>query len=307
MHSSVILLVADFSSPCDYGFLQRALAALTDDYPFVRRYAVGRSLFGREIPLLQIGRGGKKILLVGAVHGSEHMTAGLLLRFAADYCSAVDADASVYSLSMGYLFEKRTLCLLPMLNPDGVELSLHGPADDCPLLERLMRMCPDGDFTHWQANGRGVDLNHNFDADFEKYKRLEAERGLCAGPTRYSGEYPESEPETAAVCAFLRAEPVEGLIAFHTQGEEIYYDRNGYVPTMGRAVGGALARMCSYRLARPEGGARYGGLKDWFIGAFDRPGFTVECGKGENPLPQTAFFSIYATLRKMLFHSVVLL
>lgn len=29
----------------------------------------------------------------------------------------------------------------------------------------------------------------------------------------------------------------------------------------------------------------YAGYKDWFIQDFDRPGYTVEAGLGENPLP----------------------
>ena len=97
------------------------------------------------------------------------------------------------------------------------------------------------------------------------------------------------------------------LLAFHTQGEEIYYDYDGYSPVMSRAIGSALARLCGYRLSVPEGGAVYGGLKDWFIREFDRPGYTIECGKGKNPLPQENFFPIYAALREMLFTAVVLI
>lgn len=300
------MLKIDFSVPCDYTFLLHAQEKLCEAYPFLEAVSIGSTLLGRQIPLLRIGKGRKKVLYVGAVHGCEHITAGLLLRFAADYCSAVQAGGQTYALSMRYLFENRTLYLIPMLNPDGVELSLHGPEKESPVYDRLTRMCPSGDFTRWKANARGVDLNHNFNAGFEEYKRYEAENAIDAGASRYSGEYPESEPESAAVCAFLRCEEIKMLLALHTQGEEIFYDYDSYAPPMGRAIGAALARMCSYRLSRPEGGAVYGGLKDFFIREFDRPGFTIECGKGENPLPQDDFFRIYAALREMLFHAVVL-
>lgn len=151
--------------------------------------------------------------------------------------------------------------MCPCINPDGVEIAIHGPEADNPLFDRLMRMRPADGFARWQANARGVDLNHNFNAGFEEYKQIEAEKGIGAGFSKYSGEYPESERETAALCNFLRAEDIKMLLAFHTQGEEIYYDYNGYSPVMARAIGAALARMCGYRLTEPEGGAVYGGLK----------------------------------------------
>lgn len=303
----MIILKIDFSHACDYAFLDYSLEKICSAYLFAQRLSLGRSLLGRDIPMLKIGHGKKKLLYVGGVHGSEHLSAGLLIRYAADYCAGVEDGGKMYSLSMKYLFENRTLYIVPMLNPDGVEIAIHGPEADNPLFDRLMRMRPADGFARWQANARGVDLNHNFNAGFEEYKQIEAEKGIGAGFSKYSGEYPESERETAALCNFLRAEDIKMLLAFHTQGEEIYYDYNGYSPVMARAIGAALARMCGYRLTEPEGGAVYGGLKDWFIREFDRPGYTIECGKGENPLPQSQFFSIYATLRELLFTSAVLI
>lgn len=90
--------------------------------------------------MLKIGHGKKKLLYVGGVHGSEHLSAGLLIRYAADYCAGVEDGGKMYSLSMKYLFENRTLYIVPMLNPDGVEIAIHGPEADNPLFDRLMRM-----------------------------------------------------------------------------------------------------------------------------------------------------------------------
>jgi g-D-glutamyl-meso-diaminopimelate peptidase len=69
----------------------------------------------------------------------------------------------------------------------------------------------------------------------------------------------------------------------------------------------ALARLCSYRLASPEGLAAFGGLTDWGIRSLGLPCFTIECGKGENPLPLEQYFCIYAALRQMLFEAPLLL
>ena len=35
------------------------------------------------------------------------------------------------------------------------------------------------------------------------------------------------------------------------------------------------------------------GYKDWFIQTYNRPGYTIEAGLGENPLPITQFDEIY--------------
>ena len=53
-----------------------------------------------------------------------------------------------------------------------------------------------------------------------------------------------------------------------------------------------------YRVAKPERTASYGGLKDWFINEYDRPGFTLECGYGKNPLPESDAGVIYAGIRR---------
>ena len=35
------------------------------------------------------------------------------------------------------------------------------------------------------------------------------------------------------------------------------------------------------------------GYKAWFISEFSKPGFTVEVGRGKNPLPLSQFAEIY--------------
>ena len=300
------LMILDLSMPCDFPALCTSLRTLEEAYGFCSIFFCGKSLLARDIPVLKIGNGSKRLLLVGGVHASEHLTCSLLLRFAADYCEAAATGGRMYTLCMPYLLETRTLYIIPMLNPDGTELVLHGPDSARPLDTRLVGMCPDGDFSHWQANARGVDLNHNFAAGFAEYKKLELAASIVAGASKYSGEAPESEPETGAVCSFIRAADIRLLAAFHTQGEEIYCDCNGYCPPMGRAIGATLARMCGYKLTHPEGGAAYGGLKDWFITEFGRPGYTFECGRGKNPLDHSMLLPTYARLREALFHLPVM-
>lgn len=59
--------------------------------------------------------------------------------------------------------------------------------------------------------------------------------------------------------------------------------------------------MTSYKLCEADGFAAYGGLSDWYTDEMRLPSFTLECGKGENPLPLSDGEGIYARLRRALF------
>ena len=61
-----------------------------------------------------------------------------------------------------------------------------------------------------------------------------------------------------------------------------------------------LASASGYVTAKPDGAAAFGGFKDWFIDSFHRPGFTIEMGRGVNPLPVEQMPAIYERTREML-------
>ena len=288
----------EFNEALTYENMREYTGILTTRYQVLTAGVLGRSILGREIPYFRLGTGARRILYIGAHHGSEWMTSILLLRFLNDFCSCYYAKKPSEGLDLSYLLETRSLYILPMLNPDGVTLSLGGGRGSL-LYEREVRQNGGEDFTHWQANARGVDLNHNYDAEFMTYKKWERENGITAGKTRYSGESPESEPESAALAAFIRTLCPELILTLHTQGEEIYY---------GRQEGGAshklalfLSRLCGYRVCRAEGPAAYGGLTDWASDTLSIPSCTLECGLGENPLPLCDYSEIYGRLRRALF------
>ena len=234
----------------------------------------------------------------------EWITTVLLLRFAFDICTALERKSTVYGNCMDDLLSSYTVYIVPMLNPDGVEYQIHGVSEDNPLRHRLLGMNGGSlDFSTWQANARGVDLNHNYDAGFAEYKLWELRNDILGGqPTRYSGECPESEPEVAYLCGFIRfREGLKGVLTLHTQGEEIFYRSGGKSAPDGLRIAKRLAVLSGYRLATAEGPAAYGGLTDWCIQRLGLPSFTLECGKGKNPLPLSQAFPIYAHLRRALF------
>lgn len=266
---------------------------------------VGQSVFGRQIPIITLGdkRAHKSVLYVSTHHASENICTSVLLNFVEEYLNSYERYAQIYGINLRYLYKMRKIYVVPMLNPDGVEYRLHGINADNPIRERVCAYNGGSDFSKWNANARGVDLNHNYDAYFDDYKKIEKEKGITGGKTKYSGEYAESEPETAALAGFIRynAEEIEGVLTLHTQGEEIYYKSRGIVPPRGEHLSRVISRLTGYAAGTLQGESAMGGLTDWFIKEFNKPSFTLECGRGENPLPVSQIMGIYSRLKELLF------
>lgn len=296
--------ILNYNAPMDHRLMMTYINEFSERYPFLSVSSIGESILGRGIPILSLGEGKKSVLYVGAHHGMEWITTTLLLRFVNEYCELLKKNSKVFSYDLGYIYSTRTVYVIPMLNPDGVDYQINGVNEENVIYERLIKMNNNSkDFSRWQANARGVDLNHNYNCGFAEYKKIETEQGVFEGAsTRYSGNMPESEPEVASLCNFLRFnEDIKMVLTFHSQGEEIYYTSGDKTAPRSKTVAGALSRLSGYKLSKPEGMAAYGGLTDWCISELGRPSFTVECGRGENPLPISDHFSIYTRIREMLF------
>ncbi len=290
------------SAPFDHEKLMQEVHLLTEEYPSVTLAYLGESMLARPIPYLRIGCGRREVLYVGAHHGMEWITSALLCDFARDLAATAATDGRVGRITAFALLQTHTFYILPMLNPDGVEYQIHGINEENPLYDRLLEMNGGStDFSRWQANARGVDLNHNYDAGFSEYKMLEQEMGILQGaPTRYSGEAPESEVEVARLCTFIRFHrKLCGVMTLHTQGEEIYTHPR-LRPAWDLAAR-KLGALTGYRLATATGPTAYGGLCDWCMEKIGIPAFTVECGRGENPLPVEDFPALRRQLREALF------
>ena len=195
---------------------------------------------------------------------------------------------------------------MPAVNPDGCEISIHGAGGAGHYAASVYRVSG-GDYTHYSANARGVDINHNFDAGWEALHRLEQKAGIYGpAPRRYGGRRPESEPETRAITTLCRTQNILHALAFHAQGEVIYWDFGEQTPPKSRKLAEILASSSGYALEAPEGLAVGGGFKDWFIQNFSRPAFTIEIGRGKNPLPPETLPEIYSRLREMMMFALML-
>ena len=256
---------------------------------------IGKSILGREIYAYKIGRGKRCVLAVASHHAREYITSLGIYAFIDFFIDNATRPRTFMGISLDFLLENYSYYLVPALNPDGIELHLSGDRQN-PLSERQRRMSG-GSFASWQSNARGVDLNHNYDYRFSEYKVLERQNAISAGNTRYSGEYPESEPETRALSNLVRTLMPAAVVSFHTQGREIYYSPSDE-KTKRRAH--RLSNILSYTLKDKEGFCAYGGLCDYTGEVLGIPSFTVELGLGESPLPESSLPEIVTATRKTL-------
>lgn len=274
--------------------------ALCARFSALECFPIGRSACGRGIHGFLLGRGAHMVLFVGGTHAQEWMTTLLLYRFMEEVCLHIENGKAVCGVAIDRAMMGRSLVFVPALNPDGIEIALAGSAAAGAFADAVSRQ--GGDVPGlWQANARGVDLNHNFNAGWDKLQALEQKNGIFApSPRQYGGIAPESEPETKALVSLCRRLTPAHALTLHTQGEVIYWRYGHRTPERARLMATVLAHASGYALSDPDGLAVGGGFKDWFIEETGRPAFTVECGAGKNPLPIGDFEAIYARIREML-------
>ncbi|MCR8631052.1 M14 family metallopeptidase [Paenibacillus radicis (ex Xue et al. 2023)] len=276
----------------EYGYkeLIEDLELLSKRYPFLQMGSIGSSVLGRSIPVIRLGNGPKQLHYNGAFHANEWITTLLLMKFIEEYAEVYRSGNLFRGRDIQKIFEQSSLWIVPMVNPDGVELVHVGAMPDNPYYEFLLKWnfgCLD--FSGWKSNIRGVDLNDQFPAGWERERDRREVTG--PGPRDYTSTAPLSEPEAKAMADFTNEHDFRLVIAFHTQGQEIYWNYGDMEPPEAEQLAKRLAKVSRYRAVKLQGSDA--GYKDWFIQQFRRPGFTVETGFGVNPLPLSQFRSMY--------------
>ena len=146
----------------------------------------------------------------------------------------------------------------------------------------------------WKANINGVDLNLQFPAGWEQAKKIKYQQGFTKpSPRDFVGFGPLTEPESLSIYNFTLSHDFRLVLAYHTQGKEIYWQFQNYNPPMSYEIGKKLADVSVYKLAKTPYNSSFAGYKDWFIQDFNKPGYTIESGFGKNPLPISQFDEIY--------------
>lgn len=263
-------------------------------FPFMKKRVIGLSVMGKPIYELRIGKGKKKVHYNAGMHANEWITSMVLMYLVNDYLLNLVWDEKTYEL----FYESITLSVVPMVNPDGVDLSIEGPITS---MARQLIKWNNGyrDFSNWKSNVNGVDLNDQFPAHWEKEKENGAKTN---GPRDYGGEAPLTEPEAIALANLTRKEDFSCVYALHTQGKEMYWGFEGLEAPVSKEMADTFSKLSGYKSVPYV--TSYAGYKDWFILSTQRPGFTMELGEGENPLPIEQFDSIIKDFRAIFYCSL---
>lgn len=273
----------------DYAAMMADIRQLQHVYPFLRSRSIGTTVMGKEIPEIRVGRGDIAVQFNGSFHANEWITTPIVMQFLNAYLMAVTNDSGIRGRRMLPLYARVLSAWVPMVNPDGVDLVLHGAPQQEPYRSNVLEINGGRtDFSGWKANIRGVDLNNQFPALWE---REAARKPKHPSPRDYPGTAPLTEPEAIAMAQLTEASDFDRVLAFHTQGEVIYWGFLEREPPQSQRMAGEFARVSGYEAIRTVDS--YAGYKDWFIYVWRRPGFTIELGHGTNPLPITQFGEIY--------------
>lgn len=276
------------------GYCVRGLCAR---YPYLACDSFGRSVMGRPLWSLTLGAGENRVLYSAAHHANEWITTPLLLAFVEELCEAFAQGGRIFGLGAAQIFEEARLCAVPLVNPDGVDLvtgELQGGAryDAARAIAAAYPALPFP--AGWKANILGTDLNLQYPALWETAREIKAAAGVTGpAPKDYVGTAPLSAPESRALYDLTRAFDPALVLAYHTQGEVIYWRFLDYAPPQSREIVERFSAVSGYAAAETPYSASFAGYKDWFLQDYHRPGFTVEAGRGVNPLPLSDFPEIY--------------
>ena len=271
---------------------------LVQTYPFLRTELLTSTAFGRPVRTLVIGSGPRKVLYSAAHHANEWITTPVILKFIEDFAAAMVAGGKIDGTDARELAENVTIYTIPMVDPDGVDLvtgAIPPGSVEYEIARRLGENYPAIPFPDgWKANLMGVDLNLQYPAGWLRAREIKFSQGYTSpGPRDYVGRSPLNQMETQVLAELTEKLNPDLVLAYHSQGKEIYWTFKDIFVPGARELGEVMARVSGYALADVPYESAFAGYKDWFIQTFRRPGYTIEVGLGENPLPLSQFPEIY--------------
>jgi len=277
---------------------ERMIKELILTYSFLRTEVLATTAFQRPVSTLVIGNGPRKVIFSAAHHANEWITSLVLLKFAEEFARAIEEGGQIYDRDAQELAEQVTIYMIPMVDPDGVDLvtgAIPEGSVQFDLARQLAQYYPAIPFPDgWKANLLGVDLNLQYPAGWLQAREIKFAQGFVRpGPRDYVGRAPLNQIETRGLAAYTEFIDPALILAFHSQGKEIYWQfRDIFVPGA-EALGQKMAAASGYTLANVPYESSFAGYKDWFIQQFRRPGYTIEVEQGVNPLPLSQFDEIY--------------
>ena len=292
------MAIVPTSVPMTSEICEQTIRKLVNTYPFLEVERLTTTAFGRPIYVIEIGDGDREVLFTAAHHANEWITTPLLLKFVEELAEAFQNGGKIYGVPAKTILKYATIHLVPMVDPDGVDLvtgAIRPQTPEYNIARQIAGDFPDIPFPDgWKANLLGVDLNLQYPAGWLQAREIKFSQGYDRpAPRDYVGRAPLTQKESRALAEYTEEVDPELVLAFHTQGKAIYWQFRDYVVPGARALGEEFARVSGYSLEDTPYESSFAGYKDWFIQNFRRPGFTIEAGIGTNPLSLAQFDEIY--------------
>ena len=158
------------------------LQILKQSYPLLQTGSIGKSVLGKDIPFVRVGRGQKEVFYSASYHANEWITSILFLEFLYEYCTAIQNNSTIWNFSARRLFDSVSIYIVPLVNPDGVDLvtgALPATSQSYKQAQKIADEYPTIPFPDgWKANIRGVDLNLQFPAGWKNAREIKYSQGF---------------------------------------------------------------------------------------------------------------------------------
>lgn len=299
--SSIIIPLPFDVVPTDIDYCSELIGfcvtGLNARYPFLKIGNIGKSTMGKPIWSIILGTGKNRVAYNASHHANEWITTPILLKFVEDFSTKYASDGEIYGERASEIFNYSTICIIPAVNPDGIDL-VTGALNSGEFYMKAKKIALDYPVfpfpSGWKANIAGTDLNLQYPADWEQAKKNKYAQGIVSpAPGDFVGPYPLSAVESRAMYDFTMSFNPSLILAYHTQGNVIYWKYSDYEPFNSRRIAQLFSTISGYSVENTPYASAFAGYKDWFIKAFNRPGYTIEAGLGKNPLPISDFPEIY--------------
>ena len=294
--------VQGFIVPTDmnypYWLMKMNINALKNKYPFLSVGSLGRSVLNKDLPYIRLGIGSNYVFYNASMHANEWINSVVMMKFIEDYAEAYENNSEISRKNIKVLYEQSSIFIAPMINPDGVDLVLGEINKNSATYRNVQTIAanyPEIPFPNgWKANILGVDLNQQFPANWLLARENKFAQGFVRpAPRDFVGYGPLTEPEALAIYDFTLVNDFNLILAYHTQGEIIFWRYQNLEAPNAEEIGIKLAEASGYMLDDTLNTGSYAGYRDWFIQEYRKPGYTIEAGLGTNPLPISQFNKIY--------------
>jgi hypothetical protein len=173
----------------------------SESFDYKRELVIGKSFNGNDIKIYKFGNGEKELVFVGGFHGGYEWNTVLVAYEMIDYLTDNEDVIS----------DNLTVSIIPVLNPDGLEKVVGTTGrfskSDVPVSQ--------SETVVGRFNGNGVDLNRNFDCDWQSI-------GVWQDITVDGGDSVFSEPESKVFRNYINSNNPEAVVVWYSAAPGVF-------------------------------------------------------------------------------------